>query len=508
MNQHVRCALSALLATVSVSVPVPLRADVTISDDVSPASAADPWDLGDSPLLVGGTIPGMPRSGSVLVSNKGRVLSPSAIIGGPYEGSGTVEVVGYGSRWTNNGSLAIGAGHFAWGSLIVRRGARVITDDLRVSGPYFHAYGDVLVEGYDATLTSRTNAYIGDLWGGRIEIRKGASFFSHNVYFGASALPDPFLPIEAFVTGSATRWVSTGEFVVGAGRAAQLTVYRGELSTVNARVLGNGRENSVVRVSGWDGTWTNAGLLSVGGDHGIGGIVLGALGTLATEEAEIRSRGGAAYIYVTDVYASWINSGDVTILASMDSPVYPALHIDGGGSVRIDGLLRLAPLPGAPGGPRWAVRLADGELTAAEIEVQASDNIDLYRGRLETSSFTGDLANPALGTLVVGEVYPSTSVAGSYSQGSFATLSLTVAGPSAAPLLFVDGDASLDGALEIHADDEAMPFQAGDTIAVLGWSGALLGTFSEVTIDVPLAPGLAWDTSALYTTGEIVVVPG
>src|SRR5689334_20262687 len=98
MNQHVRCALSALLAAVSLSVAVPLRAEVTISGDVSPASPADPWDLGDSLLLVGGTIPGMPRSGSVLVSNKGRVLSPGAIIGGPYEGSGTVEVVGYGSR--------------------------------------------------------------------------------------------------------------------------------------------------------------------------------------------------------------------------------------------------------------------------------------------------------------------------------------------------------------------------------------------------------------------------
>ncbi|WP_438036510.1 hypothetical protein [Sorangium sp. So ce204] len=466
------------------------------------------WDLGDSPLLVGGTIPGTPRSGSVRVFNKGRMLSPGAILGGPYEGSGTVEVVGYGSRWTNNGSLAIGAGHFAWGSLIVRTGARVITDDLLVSGPYFHAYGDVLVDGYDATLTSRTNAYIGDLWGGKIELRKGASFFSHNVYFGANTSPDPFRPIEAIITGSATRWVSTGEFVVGAGRAAQLSIYRGELSTVGAQVLGNELENSVVSVSGWGGTWTNAGLLSVGGDDGIGGIALGALGTLATEEAEIRSRGGAAYIHVTDVHASWINGGDVTILASTDSPVYPALHIDGGGSVRIGGLLRLAPLPGAPGGPRWAVRLADGELIAGEIEVQAGDNIDFYRGRLETSSFTGDLANPALGTLVVGEVYPSTSVAGSYSQGLFATLSVTVAGPSAAPLLFVDGDVTVDGALEIHVDDGAMPFQAGATVAVLGWSGALLGTFSDVSIDVPLAPGLAWDTSALYTTGEIVVVPG
>ncbi|KYF71999.1 hypothetical protein BE15_31005 [Sorangium cellulosum] len=90
---------------------------------------------------------------------------------------------------------------------------------------------------------------------------------------------------------------------------------------------------------------------------------------------------------------------------------------------------------------------------------------------------------------------------------SGAALRLTVAGPDAAPLLQVDGDVRLDGGLEVVAAGDAEPFQAGDTVALLGWAGELTGTFAAIDIALPLAPGLAWDTSALYTTGEITAVP-
>lgn len=39
------------------------------------------------------------------------------------------------------------------------------------------------------------------------------------------------------------------------------------------------------------------------------------------------------------------------------------------------------------------------------------------------------------------------------------------------------------------------------------WGGELTGTFAAIDVALPLAPGLAWDTSALYTTGEITAVP-
>ncbi|WP_437927781.1 hypothetical protein WMF37_00665 [Sorangium sp. So ce291] len=510
MNQQARCVVSALFAAVSVSAAGPARAEVTVSGDVSPASPTDPWDLGASPLLVGGTVEGPPRSGSVFVYNRGTLISAGAVLGGPNEeGSGTVEVTGYRSRWINDGSLELGGHESSTGALIVRRGAQVITDDLVVSGPYPHAYGSVLVEGYDASLTSRTIAYIGHMWGGKVELRQGASFFSHDVWFGYTGYRTPFGPIQASITGSGTRWVSTGEFIMGAGgRAAQLSIYRGELSTVNAVVVGSNYENSVVSVSGWGGTWTNEELLQVGGDAGFGGVVLGAHGTLVTGETVLRSQGGSGYIFLEDVYSSWSNRGDVTILASLYTPVYPALQIDGGGSVNIDGTLRVGPLPGGPSGPMWAVLLSNGSLTAGEIELQANTGFSFYRGRLDTGRFVGDLSNTAFGTLVAGEAHAVTSIAGSYTQMGFASMSLTVAAPGAAPLLFVDGDLSLGGALEVRAEDDSAPFQAGDTVTLLGWGGALIGAFESVDIDLPLAPGLAWDTSALYLTGQIVAVPG
>ncbi|HTN86340.1 MAG TPA: hypothetical protein VL242_21720, partial [Sorangium sp.] len=116
-------------------------------------------------------------------------------------------------------------------------------------------------------------------------------------------------------------------------------------------------------------------------------------------------------------------------------------------------------------------------------------------------------ANLQAGELAVGDAHPSTSIVGSYSQGPGAILSITAGGASSAPLLDVDGDLVLDGALEVLPADGTAPFQLGDTVSLLGWSGGLAGTFAAVDIALPLAPGLAWDTSALYTTGEITAVP-
>ncbi|KYF59529.1 hypothetical protein BE04_15030, partial [Sorangium cellulosum] len=68
-------------------------------------------------------------------------------------------------------------------------------------------------------------------------------------------------------------------------------------------------------MSGWGGTWTNQGLLSVGSAYGYGTLSVGAYGTLVTEDTEIRSQLGGGFVKVNDVYASWLNSGDVTVSA-------------------------------------------------------------------------------------------------------------------------------------------------------------------------------------------------
>ncbi|XXX72398.1 hypothetical protein WMF30_32600 [Sorangium sp. So ce134] len=297
MNQHVRYALSALVAAAAASAAGPARAEVSIYGDVLPANPTDPWDLGASPLRVADAHPDSPPDdpsyGEVLVADRGTMISAGALVGG-INGIGSVSVEGYGSRWTNHGTLEVGAGSFGWGILRVQRGALVTTDALVVSsGESYRAYGVVFVQGYDATLTSLTSTYIGNRWGGELELRQGARFFSNNVYFGVDpSANEGSRPVRAAVVGSLTRWVSTGDFIVGTGRAGQLTIYRGELSTVNARVLGTPRENSHVSVSGWGGTWTNGGLLEVGDGDGYGRIDVGAYGTLATDNTEIRSQLG------------------------------------------------------------------------------------------------------------------------------------------------------------------------------------------------------------------------
>ncbi|WP_437620645.1 hypothetical protein [Sorangium sp. So ce1151] len=496
MNQQLRYALGTLIAAASVSAAGVARADVTVEGFVSPGSPSDPWEIGASTLLVATE---QSDVGRVVVSNRGRLISGGAHVGYASYSVGVVDVIGYGTRWINNGTLDMGAVE-GEGFVNIRRGAQVTTDNLNVS-VRIDGIGNVLVEGYDATLTSRGDTFL-PRWGvGRIELRQGASFLSNNVYLGSS----PNSLGIARVVGSATRWITTGEFVVGGGGVGTVDVYRGELFTANARIEGDDNTGqSYVKVSGWGGTWTSDGLLRVGGDIGFGEVHVGTLGTLETQETEIRSTRGGGFVQVGDVSAAWRNSGDVTVLAS--NSISPSLIVQRYGTVGIGGVLRTAPLfEGSPyAGP--SVRIEPyGTLNAGTIEVQEGD-LDFTGGYLNFGSFVGDLANTQSGQLMIGR--PSVVIAGDYTQGPSASAFYFVFGANAPPILQVDGDVSLGGRLEVGtAGDTVPPFQLGDTIALLDWTGELSGEFDEVIIYIALDPGLAWDTSALYTTGEITVVP-
>ncbi|XXY53626.1 hypothetical protein WME91_21050 [Sorangium sp. So ce269] len=433
------------------------------------------------------------------VSNRGRLSSNGAYVGYAFYSIGVVDVIGYGSRWINRGRLDIATAE-GTGFVNIRRGAQVTTDDL-VAGVRIDGIGNVLVEGYDATLTSRGTALIPRNGVGRVELKQGASFFSNNVYLGSCTTSCLGL---ASVTGSATRWINTGEFVVGGGNTGTVDVYRGELFTANARIEGDDNTgHSYVKVSGWGGTWTNNGLLRVGGDIGFGEVHVGTLGTLQTEQTEIRSDRGGGFVKVGDVSAAWYNSGDVTVLASYS--ISPSIIVQRYGRVGISGVLRTAPLfEGSPyAGP--SVRIEPyGMLSADTIEVQEGD-LDFAGGYLDFDSFVGDLANTQSGQLMIRR--PSV-IAGDYTQGPSASAFYFVFGANAPPLLQVDGDLTLGGRLEVGtAGDSVPPFQFGDTVALFDWTGELSGEFDEVIIHSALEPGLAWDTSALYTTGEITVVP-
>ncbi|AUX46579.1 hypothetical protein SOCE26_080850 [Sorangium cellulosum] len=507
MDQRSRWALPLLLTAASVSAAGPVYADVTVSGDVTPSNPSDPWDLGPNPLLIGSTSQfGAPTSGEVVISKGGTLISSGAIVAANDEATGTVHVTGYGSRWINSGSLWVALLNETMGQLYIRRGAEVITDSLQIGIAGYSANGYVLVEGYDSALTSRTDTYIGyaesDSY---LELRQGGSFYSHNVYIARCQLCSG----HAIAGGSATTWVNTGEFVVGAnGHGTLLVEQDAKLFTVNARIHTTddmvGYHTSRALVRGWGATWTNEGLLRVG-DFGYGELRIGAYGSLVTEDTEVRSLSGNGVLEVNGPYASWRNSGDVMLVTA--EPTAPALLIRRG-LASIGGALRTGPLHPTfdPPHPGPVALVTGGALVAGLIDLPEGD-FHLAGGRLAVGSFVGDLVNVQSGELSVGEEHPSTTVSGGYIQGPGAALAITVAGASGAPLLQVDADVSLDGVLEVLPADETASFQAGDTVALLGWNGELTGVFADVYIALPLPPGLAWDTSALYTTGEITVVP-
>jgi T5SS/PEP-CTERM-associated repeat protein len=106
-------------------------------------------------------------------------------------------------------------------------------------------------------------------------------------------------------------------------------------------------------------------------------------------------------------------------------------------------------------------------------------------------------------------------VHGNYNQRSSSTSSVSaleiyVLDPSHAGRLDVDGDVTLeDGhATLIISNPVGVQNNWGEVFDVLDWTGAFNGTFSQIQVP-PLAPGLAWDTSQIYSTGMIRVIrPG
>jgi len=68
----------------------------------------------------------------------------------------------------------------------------------------------------------------------------------------------------------------------------------------------------------------------------------------------------------------------------------------------------------------------------------------------------------------------------------------------------VDGKLTFDGSLAVTLFNGFKP-KSGDRFDLYDW-GTTSGAFATLDLSAaPLAKGLSWDTTALYTTGELVV---
>jgi hypothetical protein len=126
-------------------------------------------------------------------------------------------------------------------------------------------------------------------------------------------------------------------------------------------------------------------------------------------------------------------------------------------------------------------------------------------GTLQVGTFIGDLVNNG-GTLCPVTSPGLTEVQGGFTQ-SAGDLEIELWGLLAGDeydRLVVTGRMDLGGDLDVVLYGGFQP-HAGDTFDILNW-GSLTGTFSNVHLP-DLAPGLIWNTDALYTTGELSVTP-
>lgn len=117
-------------------------------------------------------------------------------------------------------------------------------------------------------------------------------------------------------------------------------------------------------------------------------------------------------------------------------------------------------------------------------------------------AFSGDLYLNG-GTLEIGSCSLS---AGTYVQQEGSTLQLGIYGrnPGDWSQLLTSGTVSFAGVLRVVLGNDFVP-HIGDSF-VLFTGGDILGAFSQLELPV-LADGLSWDTSRLYSTGAVSIIP-
>ena len=99
----------------------------------------------------------------------------------------------------------------------------------------------------------------------------------------------------------------------------------------------------------------------------------------------------------------------------------------------------------------------------------------------------------------------SDTFTGNVNFGAASKLKIELGGVSAGTefdQVHVTGQLALDGALSVSTINGFKP-QAGQSFDILDW-GTLIGTFGSLVLPT-LEPGLAWNTSQLYTTGVLSV---
>lgn len=246
----------------------------------------------------------------------------------PGRSTGTVNVDGAGSNWTNDSTLHVGDS--GDGALHVTNGGAVVNGDGYL-GFDFDSTGIASIDGVDSSWTNFGFFYVGNDGDGTLDVANGGAVDSLGSfsYIGYAAASTGLATID----GAGSLWTNGNGFYVGFDGVGTLRLTNGGAISNGffANVGFSAGSTGTVEITGAGSIFDNAGVLSIGGNvSGPGGTGLLRIADGGAADA------GAINIWTTATLEIGSGGAIATPMLSIDGE----LHLPGGAAA-LDGALAL-----------------------------------------------------------------------------------------------------------------------------------------------------------------------
>jgi outer membrane autotransporter protein len=293
----------------------------TVTVDDTETVSGQTWTVPRPGLWVGNA-----GTGSLTISNGGKVTGHEVgYLAVNSDANGTVTVTGAGSEWSNSNTLIVGYG--GTGTLAVSNGGKVSSGSGSV-GAYVGATGTATVDGSGSTWTSSGSLTVGNAGTGSLTVSNGGKVSNTNGAVGDLDGSNGTVT----VAGSGSTWANSGSLTVGGSGTGTLAISNGGKVTSTGGAVGDRADsNGTVTVSGSGSSWTNSGSLAVG-SLGAGTLTISNGGSVSSAGGGIGVVDGSnGTVSVDGAGSTWTSSGGLEI----GSYGTGTLTISNGGTVSI-----------------------------------------------------------------------------------------------------------------------------------------------------------------------------
>jgi T5SS/PEP-CTERM-associated repeat protein len=229
-------------------------------------------DAGTLSISGGGTLGPMNigefGTGTLNITAGGIVQDSEATIGSGSGSTGTAVIDGAGTTWTLDGGITIGDNAKATGTLTISSGATVISGIDGAGSVIGHnptSSGTVNVSGAGSTWTNKALLTLGDAGGdGILNITGNGVVSNGDAALGASSGSG-----TVTVQGMGSTWTLSGDLSVGdvSGGIGTVTINQGgQVADSNGFIAAGSSSTGHVNIAGANATWSNSGNVYVGGN--------------------------------------------------------------------------------------------------------------------------------------------------------------------------------------------------------------------------------------------------